>query len=195
MLPPVTLTAAPGQIVLVEGPSGAGKTSLIAALRGAAAWEGSATLGAVDLRGLAPSDWLAWAGQQPGLISGTVAANVALGDPDPDASLVDRALALAQAEGIDASLALGVRGSGLSGGQAQRVAVARALYRHLRGRAPVVALDEPSSALDAATEAALWRSLREIADAGANVLLVSHRRSARDIADLVVALQPTEVIA
>jgi ATP-binding cassette subfamily C protein CydD len=195
MLPPVTLTAAAGQIVLVEGPSGAGKTSLIAALRGAAAWEGSATLGAVDLRGLAASDWLAWAGQQPGLVSGTVAANVALGDPDPDASLVDRALALARAEGIDASLTLGVRGSGLSGGQAQRVAVARALYRHLRGRASVVALDEPSSALDAATEAALWRSLREIADAGATVLLVSHRRSARDIADLVVALQPAEVIA
>ena len=195
MLPPVTVTATPGQIVLIEGPSGAGKTSLIAALRGAAEWDGIATISGADIRGLAPSDWLAWAGQQPGLIAGTVAENVALGDPGPDLTRVDRALALAQAEGIDASLVLGVRGSGLSGGQAQRVAVARALYRHVGGRAPVIALDEPSSALDAETEAALWQSLREIADAGATILLVSHRQTARGIADIVVALQPAEVSA
>jgi ATP-binding cassette subfamily C protein CydD len=57
----------------------------------------------------------------------------------------------------------------------------------------VIALDEPSSALDAATEAALWRSLRGMADAGATILLVSHRRSAREIADVIVALQPAGV--
>jgi len=193
MLPPVTFTAAPGRIVLLEGPSGAGKTSIIAALRGAAAWEGTATLGATDLRGLAPSSWLAWSGQQPGLIAGTVAENVALGDSDPRPDLVDRALSLAQADGIGASLALGVRGSGLSGGQAQRVAVARAIHRHLSGRAPVIALDEPSSALDATTEAALWGALRDIADAGATIVLVSHRRSARGIADTVVVLEPAGV--
>lgn len=193
MLPAVTFTAAPGQIALIEGPSGAGKTSLVAALRGAAEWEGSATLGDTDLRDISPSTWLAWAGQQPGLIAGTVTDNVTLGDPTPDPARVDRALALAQADGIDASLPLDVRGAGLSGGQAQRVAVARALYRHLAGRAPVIALDEPSSALDAATEAALWRSLRGIADAGATILLVSHRRSAREIADVIVALQPAGV--
>lgn len=195
MLPAVTFAAAPGQIVLIEGPSGAGKTSLLAALRGAAEWDGAAKLGDTDLRNLAPSSWLAWAGQQPGLIAGTVAENVALGDPTPDPTLIDRALSRAQADGIDASLPLGVRGSGLSGGQAQRVAVARALYRHLSGRAGVVALDEPSSALDATTEGALWQSLREIADAGATILLVSHRQSARDIADVVVVLQPAEVSA
>jgi ATP-binding cassette subfamily C protein CydD len=195
MLPAVTFTAAPGQIVLIEGPSGAGKTSLLTALRGAAEWEGTALLGDTDLRGAAPSSWLAWAGQQPGLIAGTVAENVALGDPTPDPTLIDRALWRARADGIEASLPLGVRGSGLSGGQAQRVAVARALYRHLSGRAGVVALDEPSSALDATTESALWQSLREIADAGATILLVSHRQSARDIADVVVVLQPAEVSA
>lgn len=195
VLPPVSFSAEPGQIVLIEGPSGAGKTSLIAALRGAAEWGGAATIGATDIRGLAPAAWLAWAGQQPGLIAGTVADNVALGDPTPDRARVDRALVLAQADGIDASLPLGVQGSGLSGGQAQRVAVARALYRHLAGRAAVIALDEPSSALDAATEAALWRSLRDIADAGATILLVSHRRSARSVADVIVALKPAEVSA
>ena len=195
MLPAVSITASPGQIVLIDGPSGAGKTSLIAALRGAADWQGTATLGGTDLRGLAPSGWLAWAGQQPGLITGTVADNVALGDPAPDATLIDRALSLACADGIDASVPLGVRGSGLSGGQAQRVAVARALYRHLSGHAAVVALDEPSSALDATTEAALWRSLRGIADAGAIILLVSHRQSARAIADVIATLRLAEVSA
>lgn len=190
MLPPVSFLAEPGQIVLIEGPSGAGKTSLIAALRGAAEWDGHATLDGTDLRGLPPASWLAWAGQQPGLISGTVAENVALGDPAPAQALIDRALGLARADGIEASAVLGVRGSGLSGGQAQRVAVARALYRYLRGRASVIALDEPSSALDAETEALLWRSLRDIADAGATVLLVSHRRSARAIADVLVVLEP-----
>ena len=84
-------------------------------------------------------------------------------------------------------------GAGLSGGQAQRVAVARAFYRHLRAMAPVIALDEPSAALDAVTEAGLWRAVRQLADDGACVLLVSHRESAREIADVVVRLEPAEV--
>ena len=61
----------------------------------------------------------------------------------------------------------------------------------------MLALDEPSSALDADTEAALWLSVRALADDGATVLLVSHRRTARGVADHVVRLhpQPAEVIA
>ncbi|RBO71853.1 thiol reductant ABC exporter subunit CydD, partial [Microbacterium sp. H6] len=90
--------------------------------------------------------------------------------------------------GIDPALELGVQGAGLSGGQAQRVAVARALYRQATASGRVLALDEPSSALDPETEDRLWRSLREKADAGATILLVSHRRTAREIADQIVAL-------
>jgi ATP-binding cassette subfamily C protein CydD len=193
MLPAVSLEATPGAVVLVEGPSGAGKSSLFAALRGAAAFEGEATYGDTDVRTLAPSAWLAWAGQHPGLVSGSVAANVALGDDDADAALVRRALDLACAADLDPARELGVQGAGLSGGQAQRVAVARAFYRHLRGRAGVLALDEPSSALDPETEARLWRSVRGLADAGAAVLLISHRTSARAIADEVVRLEHSEV--
>ncbi|MFK4762964.1 thiol reductant ABC exporter subunit CydD [Microbacterium sp. ZW T5_45] len=187
-LPPVSFEATPGTVTLIEGPSGAGKSSLLAALRGATAFEGSAAVGGTDVRELSPADWLAWAGQRPQLSRGTVAANVALGDPEPDADGIRAALAAACADGIDADLELGVQGSGLSGGQAQRVAVARALYRHARGADRVLALDEPSSALDADTEERLWASVRQIADAGATVLLVSHRRSARGIADQVVEL-------
>jgi ATP-binding cassette subfamily C protein CydD len=108
---------------------------------------------------------------------------------------VRRALDLACADALDPALELGVQGAGLSGGQAQRVAVARAFYRHLRGRAAVIALDEPSSALDAETEGRLWRGIRRLADDGATVLLISHRTSARDIADAVVRLEAAEVPA
>lgn len=188
LLPAVSFTAEPGTVTLIEGPSGSGKSSLLAALRGAAEYEGSATVDGRPVRTLTASSWLAWAGQQPGLIAGTIGANVTLGDPGGDAATVGSALRLAQAGGLDPARELGVQGSGLSGGQAQRVAVARAIHRHLRGLAPVLALDEPSSALDAATEAALWEGLRSLADAGATVVLVSHRRSAREIADRVVTL-------
>lgn len=195
MLPPVSLEARPGSVVLIEGPSGAGKSSLFAALRGAAAYDGDASWAGRDVRSLAPSAWLSWAGQHPGLIAGTVSDNVALGDTEPDAALVRRALDLACAGDLDPDRELGVQGAGLSGGQAQRVAVARAFSRHLRGRAAVLALDEPSSALDPDTEARLWASVRELADAGAAVLLISHRTSARTIADEIVRLEPSEVIA
>ena len=199
-LAPVSFSATPGTVVLIEGPSGAGKSSILAALRGAADFEGTAQWGERSVRDLAPSGWLAWAGQQHGLISGTIAQNVTLGEADclddPRAqALVRRALRLAQAEGLDPEQVLGVQGAGLSGGQAQRVAVARAFYRHLRGAAPVIALDEPSAALDATTEGALWDAVREIADAGALVVLVSHRPSARSIADEIVHLSAAEVSA
>lgn len=195
LLPPVELTASPGTVTLLEGPSGAGKSSVFAALRAAAAFEGTAVYGGHDIRSLSPSAWLAWAGQHPGLIAGRILDNVALGDAAPDTATVARALDLACAGDLDPDQELGVQGAGLSGGQAQRVAVARAFYRHLRGRALVIALDEPSSALDAATEGRLWQAVRRLADDGATVLLVSHRATAREVADAVVRLEPIEVPA
>jgi ATP-binding cassette subfamily C protein CydD len=194
-LAPVSLVAAPGTVTLIEGPSGSGKSSLLSALRGAVPWSGSALYGATDLAQLAPSQWLAWSGQQPGLIAGTIAENVGLGDAAPRAALIDEALGLATAGELDPDAVLGVQGAGLSGGQAQRVSVARAIYRHLSGRADVLALDEPSAALDPDTEAALWQNLRRIADRGATIVLVSHRTSARAIADQVVRLEPQAVAA
>ncbi|WP_194420556.1 thiol reductant ABC exporter subunit CydD [Microbacterium abyssi] len=186
-LPPVSFTATPGTITLIEGPSGSGKSSLISALRGAAEFEGTAAFAGTDVRTLAPAEWIAWAGQAPGLIRGTIGANVALGSEPQDDS-IRRALDAACAEDLDPAQELGVQGSGLSGGQAQRVAVARALYRHSADSVRVLVLDEPSSALDADTEQRLWTTLRSRADDGATILLVSHRRSARTVADRVVTL-------
>jgi ATP-binding cassette subfamily C protein CydD len=187
MLPPVDLDASPGRVVLVDGPSGAGKSSLVAALLGFAEYEGTLTVDGVGVPDARNA--IAWAGQRPGLVAGTVAQNVALGSASPDAALVRRSLVDAEAPEVDPSLELGALGGGLSGGQAQRVAVARALYR-LRSvdGVGVLVLDEPSSALDATTEAALWQRVRALADGGASVVLISHRTSARSIADAVVTL-------
>ncbi|WP_405373591.1 MULTISPECIES: thiol reductant ABC exporter subunit CydD [unclassified Microbacterium] len=194
-LPPVTLRVRSGEVVLLEGPSGAGKSSLLAALLGAAPHSGSITISGTDAASVSPAQWLAWAGQRPGLVAGSIADNVRLGEPAASDDLVRDALARAGAGDLDPGRLLGVQGSGLSGGQAQRVAVARAIARHLAGRAGVIALDEPTAALDAETEAVLWRSLRRLADNGAALLLVSHRPSARQIADRVVRLGAAEVTA
>ncbi|MEZ3160498.1 thiol reductant ABC exporter subunit CydD [Microbacterium sp. BWT-B31] len=193
LLPAVDLAVHAGEIVLLEGPSGAGKSSVLAALLGFAECEGEVLVeGMTDA---SPRGILSWSDQRAALMSGTVLDNVALGDPSPDADLARACLAAAQADDVDLATTLGALGWGLSGGQAQRVAVARALYRLRSGRARVLALDEPSSALDAATEARLWRALRAEADAGAGVLLVSHRTSARAIADRIVVLDRAEVIS
>jgi ATP-binding cassette subfamily C protein CydD len=186
---PIDLTVGSGRLVLLEGPSGAGKSSVLAALLGFVEHGG-----AIEVAGGGSSrDAIAWSGQRPGLVEGTVLDNVALGAESRDQALAARCLREAQADGIPLSLPLGAGGTGLSGGQAQRVAVARALYRLRSTSARVLVLDEPSSALDADTEARLWHTLRSVADEGAGVLLVSHRTSARAIADEVVRLPPARV--
>ena len=190
-LPTVSLTVAPGEVVLVTGPSGVGKSSLVAALLGYAPYEGSVRIDGAIVADARTS--VAWAGQRPGLVAGTVAENVSLGS-EANAARIVTALADAGAGDIDPATPLGAGGSGLSGGQAQRVAVARALYRARVTGVPVLVLDEPSSALDAATEAHLWTTLRREADAGRAVLLVSHRRSARTIATRTLDLSPAREV-
>ncbi|CAQ01866.1 thiol reductant ABC exporter subunit CydD [Clavibacter sepedonicus] len=180
-----------GRVTAVTGPSGVGKSSLLAAIRGqlpaegTIGWSGGAEASAP--RPPVPTE-IAWAGQRPGLVAGTVRENVALGVADPDDALVRRALALAAAGGIDPDLVLGVGGQGLSGGQAQRVAVARAAHRAMALDCPLVLLDEPSSALDAATEERLAAGIRALADQGRAVVVVTHRGALVRAADAELPL-------
>ena len=177
-------------VTLIRGPSGSGKSSLLAALRGAASFEGSSEFGGHEVTALDPSRWFAWAGQQPGLVTGTIADNVALGDPSRDTAAVVRALTLAGADALDPDRLLGVHGAGLSGGQAQRVAVARAFYRRLRGLGPVVALDEPSAALDAQTRDLMQTELLQIWErTNKTVLFVTHSiEEAAYLSDRVIVM-------
>ena len=176
---PVSLKVSPGEVVALAGPSGAGKSTLLAALLG--------FIG-VSAGSLERTPELAWAGQRPGLLQGTVAENVALGDPAPDPELVSLALDRAGLPDLRSDLELGASGAGVSGGQAQRIAVARALYRAWRHEGAALLLDEPTSALDAASEAAVCAAMRSEASNGRAVLVVSHREAVLAAADRVVTI-------
>jgi ATP-binding cassette subfamily C protein CydD len=180
-----------GTLTVIAGPSGAGKSSLLAAVLGFAPYTGTIAVGGTVVP---PSTrertWLAWTGQRPALVVGSVADNVALGSPARDAALVRRALDLAAAADIAPELSVGVAGAGLSGGQAQRVSIARAIYRALDRGCSVVLLDEPSSALDSGTEARLLDGLRTLARTGTAVVVVSHREAVIGRADVVVRVTP-----
>ncbi|MFB2586070.1 thiol reductant ABC exporter subunit CydD [Herbiconiux liukaitaii] len=174
-----------GSVTAVTGPSGSGKSSFVAALLGFA----EAASGRIEVDGAdvtdapAPRAWISWAGQRSTLVSGTVLGNVALGDAEPDPERARAALDLAGAEGIPLDGVIDARGEGLSGGQAQRVASARAVYRARRLDCRVVVFDEPTSALDAETEHAVIRCLRALAAEGRAVVVVSHRRAVIEAAD------------
>ncbi|QNE46722.1 thiol reductant ABC exporter subunit CydD [Glaciihabitans sp. INWT7] len=177
----------PGRMTVLAGPSGSGKSTLLAALLGFVPFDGEIEIGdatlATDRRSLT-----AWAGQGAPLLEGTISSNVSLGDSAPDLRLVRRALTLAALSELDPGTVVTVTGGGLSGGQGERVVAARAMYRALARHCPVVAFDEPSAALDPRAEAALLEGLRQLADEGYTVLVVSHRPAVIAAADDLIEL-------
>jgi ATP-binding cassette subfamily C protein CydCD len=193
-----SLTVRPGEVVAVTGPSGVGKSTLLAVLLGLL----EPTTGRVLVRGgdgtetavrdLDPAAWrerVAWVPQAPYLFAGSVAENVRLAVPDaPDVAVSD-ALARVGLGDLPLDRELGERGSGLSSGQRRRVGIARALLR----RAPVLLLDEPTAGLDGAAEAAVLAAIRGAARDGAMVLLVAHRPGAMAEADRSVELRAAVV--
>ncbi|MGN7221379.1 thiol reductant ABC exporter subunit CydD [Curtobacterium flaccumfaciens] len=179
---PFDLHAEPGTVVVLAGPSGSGKSSIIAALRGVLPHDGIVTV--PGPAGASVAERTTWADQRPRLVRGTIAENVALSATPDDA---DVRTALGDAGlGLDPGLPVGAGGSGLSGGQAQRVAVARALYRARRAATPLVLLDEPTSALDAEAEERVIAAARGLAADGAVVVVASHRPAVVAAADVRV---------
>ncbi|PZF28751.1 thiol reductant ABC exporter subunit CydD [Curtobacterium sp. MCLR17_045] len=179
---PFDLHAEPGTVVVLAGPSGSGKSSIIAALRGVLPHDGTVTV--PGPAGASVAERTTWADQRPRLVRGTIAENVALSATPEDA---DVRTALGDAGlGLDPGLPVGAGGSGLSGGQAQRVAVARALYRARRAATPLVLLDEPTSALDAEAEERVIAAARALAADGAVVVVASHRPAVVAAADVRV---------
>jgi ATP-binding cassette subfamily C protein CydD len=179
---PFDLHAEPGMVVVLAGRSGSGKSSIIAALRGVLPHDGVVTV--PGPAGASVAERTTWADQRPRLVRGTIAENVALSatpvDADVRTALGDAGL------GLDPGLPVGAGGSGLSGGQAQRVAVARALYRARRAATPLVLLDEPTSALDAEAEERVIAAARGLAADGAVVVFASHRPAVVAAADVRV---------
>jgi ATP-binding cassette subfamily C protein len=201
-----SFSVGPGEIVGIIGPSGAGKTTLARVLANAAVVK----MGAVRIDGARYADWdeealarhIGYLPQRIELFDGTVAENIA-----SFAALVDEqgvavgpqiveAATLAGAHEMILRLPngyeteLGTAGAGISPGQAQRIALARALFASPR----VVVLDEPNSHLDADGEAALVGALEAMKGRGGVVFVVAHRAGVISIADKVIVLQEGRIV-
>ena len=196
----VSLTARPGEITAIIGGTGSGKTTLLSLIpRLMDATGGSVLIDGVDVREMDPAVLSGAVGlvpQRPYLFSGTVASNLRYGKPDATDEELWRALETAQARefveqmpgGLDAPIAQG--GTSVSGGQRQRLAIARALVHRPR----IYLFDDSFSALDYATDAALRAALA--AETGdATVVIVAQRVSTIRRADRIVVLDASRVVA
>lgn len=172
-----------GETVVLVGPSGAGKTTVLEILLGFAHPDrGRVTINGADLQTIVPqalSRLIAWIGQRPVLFAGSLRDNIRFARPEATDAEVDEAARFARIDAFAATLPQGLDthvgegGYGLSGGQAQRVAIARAFLRN----APLLLLDEPTAHLDPATEAEVLDSLRRLT-IGRTVILASHSAAA-----------------
>lgn len=195
----LSLDIEPGTMLGVIGAPGSGKSTFVKLLLGLeAAEEGRVTVDDVDIRRLRPSDYRARLGvvpQEVQLFQGTIADNIAIGSAERS---LDRIVAAAKFVGLHEVVQrlpegyetlLGERGTGLSAGQRQLVALARAVVRNPR----LLVLDEATSALDSATELHLLNNLRR-AGSGRTVVLVTHRLSLLAMCDRAILLQHGRIL-
>ncbi len=188
-----------GEIVALTGPSGCGKSTVLSVVLGLRRPDsGSVLLGGVDLADLNLADWrrrIGWVPQRPHLFARTVAENVRLGRPDATDGDVAAALETAGLAEVvrrlprGAETLLGDGGAGLSAGERQRLALARAFVRD----APLLLLDEPTASLDNETEADVLAAIRQLID-GRTALIVAHRPALAALADRVVEM-PAALVA
>jgi len=195
----VSLTARPGETVAIIGSTGSGKSTLVGLVpRLFDATGGSVLVNGVDVRELDPAKLSSLIGlvpQRPYLFSGTIASNLRYGNPDATDEELWRALEIAQAkdfvermpEGLDTPVSQG--GTTVSGGQRQRLSIARALVH----RPEIYLFDDSFSALDYATDARLRAALAE-ETADATVLIVAQRVSTIRNADRIVVLDHGRVV-
>ena len=188
-----------GRMTAVVGPSGAGKTTLARVLLGFIQPQGGHVRinGAAELGAVAVEGWwenLAWVPQNPRLFHGSIAANLRLGRADADADALRDAARKARAlEFIEAlpqgfETVIGDLGQGLSGGQIQRIALARAFLKDPK----LLILDEATANLDLESEALVMDAIMDLA-VGRTVIMIAHRLAMAERADSVMVLQAGRV--
>ncbi|MCH1929287.1 cysteine/glutathione ABC transporter permease/ATP-binding protein CydD [Shewanella sp. A25] len=198
LLGPISFSLNQGEHLALVGPSGAGKTSLLNALLGFLPYEGCLQINGVELSSLDLSRWrnhLAWLGQEPQLFHGTVRSNISLANPELADEAIWALLEKAHIKdfvinhplGLDAGV--GEQASQLSVGQAQRLALARALGQG----AELFILDEPTASLDNVSEQLLSHSLDE-AMAGKMAIVVTHRLDTLNQMDSILVLERGEIV-
>ena len=195
----VSLEAEPGDVIAIVGPTGAGKTTLVNLLpRFFDPWEGSVTVDGVDVRDISLKSLRGQIGlvlQDPFLFGMSVAENIAYGRPEATREDIVEAAKNANAhdfierlpEGYDS--VIGERGATLSGGEKQRISIARAFLKN----APILILDEPTSALDARTEAMLLGALERLMK-GRLTFIIAHRLSTIRHADRILIIDEGRIV-
>lgn len=188
----------PGRRIALVGPSGGGKSSLFRLLLGfVSADRGRILIGDTPLQEVDPRTWrrhLAWVPQNPRLFHGSILDNLRLGNPDASEAQVREAAAQVRAhEFIEAlpqgyATLVGERGQGLSGGQIQRIALARALLRN----APLVLLDEATAGLDPDNERLVQAGITALAR-GRSLLIIAHRLHTVRNADQILVIHDGRV--
>lgn len=195
----LTFNILPGQLTALVGASGAGKTTIANLLmRFIEPASGQITVDGRQLSEISPADWRAqvgWVPQNPYLFSATIAENLRLAQPEaPESDLVracERAGLLAFVRSLPEGFEtlVGERGARLSGGQVQRLALARTFLKD----APFLLLDEPTSSLDPGLEAELQTAVRELMQ-GRTTLVIAHRLSTVYQADQILVLEAGKVV-
>jgi ATP-binding cassette subfamily C protein CydD len=196
----ITCAFPPGSLTAIVGRSGVGKSSLATALLGfAAPAAGCITInGGIALDTLDRESWwrhLAYVPQTPRLFVGSIADNLRLARPDADAAAMHAALARARLTDVVAALPhgldtmIGDAGEGLSGGQIQRLALARAFLKD----APLLVLDEATAHLDLETEAELTEAIAALAR-GRTTIIIAHRLATVRRADRILVLEDGRIV-